>query len=50
VGADGIPGNKDTILMQICLQKEGKYIQHKHSFSETLWLRSQRHKSQKFQQ
>lgn len=24
VGADGIPGNKDTILMQICLQIEGK--------------------------
>ena len=24
VGADGIPGNKDTILMQIRLQKEGK--------------------------
>lgn len=24
VGANGIPGNKDTILMQICLQKEGE--------------------------
>lgn len=31
-------------------REKRKYIQCKHSFSETLWSRSQRHKSQKFQQ